>query len=308
VIGVGVAGAGWLGEALVRELPRFSELRLAAVQDSRAETAASIAERYGSAWHGDRFEDLLRQSGVDLVAICTPNAMHVPQARAALTAGKHVLVQKPLALSQSDAQAVIDLARQVERLLLVDYSYRFLDTMQRLREEMAEPRQARAVFHNIYGPGSEKAWSFDPKLSGGGALVDLGVHLIDLAVWLLEPREIRLESVRLLGEPVEHAASLRLRLDETPLEVEVSWNAPLPESQIGFEVEDKFGNVSWENVAGSFFKFRTVRGHDVLLERETTLREDTLRAVCVALRNGQAPSIDARVYAVLDQAYGRKAD
>ena len=308
MIGVGVAGVGWLGEALIRELPKFPELRLAAVQDTRAETAAGVAERYGSTWHGDRFEDLMTQPGVDLVAICTPNALHVPQARAALTAGKHVLVQKPLALSQSDAQAIIDLARHVERLLFVDYSYRFLDTMQRLRAEMAEPRRVRAVFHNIYGPGSEKAWFFDPKLSGGGALVDLGVHLIDLAVWLLEPREIRLESVRLTGEPVEHAASLRLRLDETPFEIDVSWNAPLPESMIGFEVEDQLGSVRWENVAGSFFRFRTLRGEDVLLERETTLREDTLRAVCDALREGRAPSIDARVYAVLDQAYGRRAD
>ena len=69
MIGVGVAGVGWLGEALIRELPKFPELRLAAVQDTRAERAAGVAERYGSTWHGGRFDDLLTQPGVDLVAI-----------------------------------------------------------------------------------------------------------------------------------------------------------------------------------------------------------------------------------------------
>jgi predicted dehydrogenase len=304
MIGMGFAGVGALGEALIRDLPKFPMLRLAAVQDVRADTAARIADQYGAAWHGLSFDDLLNARSVDAVVICTPNALHVPQAQAALRAGKHVLVQKPLALSCADAEATLDLAQQVNRLLFVDYTYRFLDSVGVLREHLGRPSRIRAEFHNIYGPGSEKAWFFDPTLSGGGALTDLGVHLLDLALWLLQPRVVRLEAARLTGEPIEHTAELHLLLDDTPFDLAVSWNAPLSESPIRFEADD----VRWENVDGSFFRFRTLRGDELLIDRETTLREDTLRAFSHALESGVAPPIDARVYALLDQAYARTSD
>jgi predicted dehydrogenase len=297
--GLGFAGLGWLGESLLKDLPAFPALRLAAVQDVRAD----LVERQASPWQGTDYAAMLAAPGVDAVVICTPNALHVPQAQAALRAGKHVLVQKPLALSPADAQATIDLAARAERLLFVDYTYRFLDTVQVLRQAMAaRPRRVRAVFHNIYGPGQDKTWFFDPKLSGGGALVDLGVHLLDLAVWLVQPTAIGLEHVELAGgPPVETSARLTLRLDEIPFEVEVSWNAPLPRTEIVFELDD----LRWENVDGSFFHFRTRRGERLLAERETTLRADTLRAFVTALETQSAPRVDVRVYAIVEQALGR---
>jgi predicted dehydrogenase len=305
MIGLAVAGAGWLGEALIRDLHQFPVLELRAVQDARPDVAARAAELCGAAWHGAAFDAMLARPDVDAVAICTPNALHGPQAQAALRAGKHVLVQKPLAVSYADAVATIEMARHVGRLLFVDYTYRFLETMRSLRAVLDQPLSIRAAFHNIYGPGSEKAWFFDPKLSGGGALMDLGVHLIDLALWLLSPRIVQLERAELVGEPVEHSATLRLRLDGVPFEVSVSWNAPLSESIIELDVAGAGVRARWENVGGSFFRFRTLRDDEVVLERETTLREDTLRAFCEALESGVAPPIDARVYALLDQAYGR---
>jgi predicted dehydrogenase len=302
------AGVGWLGESLIKELRSCPGLRLVAVQDARAETASRVAAEYGAAWHGVGYSDLLARPGVDAVAISTPNALHASQAAAALRAGKHVLVQKPLALSFGDASGVIDLARDVGRLLFVDYSYRFLETVRVLRDQSQRPRSITAAFHNIYGPGTEKAWFFDPKLSGGGALIDLGVHLLDLALGLVGPRSVDLLEADLDGAPIEHRAALRLQLDDVPVDLAVSWNADLPETAIFLEVASERGRMRWENVAGSFFRFRTRRDAEVLLERETTLREDTLRAFCAALDSGAAPPIDPRVYAVLDQAYARARD
>ena len=298
--GLGFAGLGWLGESLLKDLPAFPTLRLAAVQDVRAD----LVERYAGPWHGTDYAEMLAAPGVDAVVISTPNALHVPQAQAALRAGKHVLVQKPLALACADAQATIDLAAQVGRLLFVDYTYRFLQTVQVLRRSMSDrPRHVRAKFHNIYGPGQEKTWFFDPRLSGGGALVDLGVHLLDLALWLLEPDTVRLEHAELRGgPPVETAARLDLRLDEVPFELEVSWNAPLPQTEIAFEMND----LVWENVDGSFFHFRTRLADHVLADRETTLRADTLQALVTALETQTAPPIDLRVYSLLEQALRRR--
>ena len=294
--GLGFAGLGWLGESLLKDLPRFPSLRVAAVQDVRAD----LVQRCASPWRGTDYSEMLAAPGVDAVVICTPNALHVPQAQLALQAGKHVLVQKPLALSGADAQATVDLAARTDRLLFVDYTYRFLETVGVLRDSLpTTPHHVRAKFHNIYGPGQEKTWFFDPKLSGGGALVDLGVHLLDLAVWLLEPSAISLEHVDLRGgPPVETSALLRLGLDNVPFDLEVSWNARLPATEIAFEVDD----LCWENVDGSFFHFRTRRGESVLLDRETTLRADTLRAFVTALETQAAPPVDVRVYSVLEQA------
>jgi predicted dehydrogenase len=305
---LGVAGVGWLGESLIKEVASSSEFQVAAVQDVRLELARHVAQRYDVAWCGDRFEDLVALPDVDAVLICTPNAFHAAQAHAALRAGKDVLVQKPLALSLADAEATLALAARLRRLLFVDYSYRFLETIATFKRALPpKVHSARAVFHNIYGPGLEKRWFFDPRLSGGGALTDLGVHLLDLALWLLQPRQVELVNAALTAAdaPVENAARLRLLLDDVDFEVSVSWNAPLATTEIGFEVASADGGMRWENVDGSFFHFRTLRHGEVLLDRETTLRSDTLCAFARAVIAREAPPIDTRVYALLDQAYGR---
>src|SRR5215211_6486955 len=98
MIRLAVAGLGWLGESLLKDVARFPHLEVAAVQDVRLDLARDTARRYGVRWSGERFEDLVALSDVDAVAICTPNALHAPQAQAALRMGKDVLVQKPLAL------------------------------------------------------------------------------------------------------------------------------------------------------------------------------------------------------------------
>ena len=309
---LGVAGLGWLGQSLIKDVPRVAGLEVVAVQDVVVDRAAAVAEEYDVGWYGERYADLLARADVDAVMICTPNGVHAEQAESALLAGKDVLVQKPLALSVADAGAAIDTARRTEKLLFVDYTYRFLETMSALRSALASagvPKAARATFHNIYGPGAEKTWFFEPSVSGGGALTDLGVHLVDLGLWLLRPRSVHLDAAELSdARPVEHAARLALRLDDTPFEVSVSWNAPLPAAEIALEFETTHSRLRWENVDGSFFHFRTVKDGQVLSDRETTLREDTLRAFSASVAARHAPEIDPRVYAVLDQAYGRDAN
>jgi predicted dehydrogenase len=305
-VGLGFAGVGWLGESLIQALATSDGLALAGVQDARLELAREVAAKYASPWSGNSFDELLDLAAVDVVVICTPNALHVPQAIQALRAGKHVLVQKPLALSFADARAVVDVAHQQGKLLFVDYTYRFLATIDTLRAALPSIGPVQAVsaeFHNIYGPGAEKTWFFDRRLSGGGALLDLGVHLLDLALWLLQPRTVTLEQAELERGGIEHLASLRARLDGVPFDLSVSWNAPLPATRIAFEIGGAHGRLRWENVQGSFFHFRTRRDATVLLDRETSLRSDTLRALARALATRTAPQIDPRVYDLLDQAY-----
>ncbi len=306
---LGVAGLGWLGESLIKDTPRVDGLEVVAVQDVLPPRASEIAARYAIGCWTDRFADLLVRADVDAVAVCTPNAFHAEQAQAALRAGKHVLVQKPLALSARDADATLLTASDSGSVLFVDYTYRFLESVLRLQQQLRDLRPIESVaatFHNIYGPGAEKTWFFDPKLSGGGALTDLGVHLLDLGLWLLRPESVELQCVQLHSAGVvENAAHLRLLLDAVPFSVDVSWSAALPATDISFVVNGRGGSVRWHNVDGSFFHFRTLRDNVPIADRETTLREDTLRAFTAAVDAGRGPHVDTRVYAVLDQAYGR---
>ena len=308
-VGLGFAGVGWLGESLLKEVHNFPSLYVAAVQDANAELAAEIADRYASPWNGADYQEMLRAPGVDAVVISTPNAFHAAQAQAAFRAGKHALVQKPLATTSEDARATVELALATHRLLFVDYSYRYLETVQWLLEtaRTAGPlNRLHGVFHNIYGPG--KAWFFDPELSGGGAMVDLGVHLLDLGLHLVEPTHANVVRADLTvgqGQSVESAAAVDFAFDAVPFRLEVSWNTPLPLTEISLTAQCAGSTVRWENVDGSFFRFRTIRDGECLLERETTLREDTLRAFAAALAGGAPPAVDLRVYDLLADVYRR---
>jgi len=310
-VGVGFAGLGLVGKAMLDHLASVPRLRAAAVQDADPALAADVAERHGSPWQGERFEDMLELASVDAVVISTPNVLHIPQAQAALRAGKAVLVQKPLALSAADARATVELAAAVGRVLLVDYSYRLLDTAAALREAVSQIgtiQAASAVFRNTHGPGGGRVWFLDPALSGGGALMDLGVHLLDLLLWAIEPATVRLDRITREVRPgyrVEHAAQAELHLDDIPVSLSVCWNWPQPLTEIAVTLDGALGQVRWHNVGGSFGHFRTLRDQQVLVEREVPLRLNTLRAFGAALERGSGPPIDTRVYDLLDRAYGR---
>ena len=125
--------------------------------------------------------------------IATPSALHAAQAQAALERGLSVFCQKPLGRTAAETRAVVETARVTDRLLAVDLSYRWTSGMQRIREliragEFGRVYAADLTFHNAYGP--DKPWFYDPAHSGGGCVMDLGVHLVDLALWALDFPEV----------------------------------------------------------------------------------------------------------------------
>jgi predicted dehydrogenase len=302
---LGFAGVGWLGASLADEVPSASGLVVGAVQDADARLASEVAARHGVPWVTG-FEALLALP-LDAIVISTPNALHAAQALGALEAGYDVLVQKPLATSAPEARRVVATAADLRRVLLVDHTYRFLDTTRALVASLRriEPVHAvEGVFHNIYGPG--RPWSRDPAQAGGGALLDLGVHLIDLALALTRPREVALLASRLgseRGYAVEDAARVELALGGVPCVIEVSWEAPLAQTVISLELAGRGGTLRWENVDGSFYRFRTLLDGVVLLDRESTLRGDTLRAFAAAVRARDTLMPDLRTHDLLDAAY-----
>jgi predicted dehydrogenase len=122
------------------------------------------------------------------VIVATPNALHAPQAIACLEAGKHVLVEKPIAASLADARAMVGAAARSSAFLMVAHCWRFHERVRGLRARIAAGELGEVVktrgygVHAGFGPSG---WFTDPALAGGGALLDMGVHAIDTARFLL---------------------------------------------------------------------------------------------------------------------------
>ena len=184
---IGFLGVGWIGRHRLEAMLATGAVEAAAIADCSCESVAAAASLAPDARQATTLEDLLAME-LDGVVIATPSAQHAEQAVACLERGMAVFCQKPLGRTTAEVRGVIAAARTADRLLAVDLSYRFTSGMRRIRELITTGALGRVfaadlVFHNAYGP--DKAWFYDRALSGGGCVIDLGVHLVDLALWSL---------------------------------------------------------------------------------------------------------------------------
>jgi predicted dehydrogenase len=251
---LGFLGVGWIGESRLKAVSESGYADVAAIADPAVPGAL------------DSLDELLDRE-LDGIVIATPSALHAAQAISALQNGLAVFCQKPLGRTAAETLAVVDAARKADRLLVLDLSYRHVEAFRAAVKAVAEIGDivaADLVFHNAYGP--DKPWFHDPELAGGGCVIDLGIHLVDLAVWALDldPREVR---SRLVGEPVETYATAEL----DHVRLACSWNLHAGQDAV---IEASFygtdGGVSVRNVDGSFYDFRCelLRGteREVLVE------------------------------------------
>lgn len=323
---IGFLGVGWIGRHRMQAMADTGLIEVAAIADPSAEMtqeAAKIAP--GAQVVGDL--DGLLAVEVDGLVIATPSAMHAAQAIQALDAGVAVFCQKPLGRTAQEAACVVAAARQADRLLGVDFSYRFTEGMRRIREilraaEIGRVFAADLVFHNAYGP--DKPWFYDPELSGGGCVMDLGVHLVDLALWALDFPEV--EDVRadlyaggapLAGrtDTVEDYAECRLRLaGGAVVRLACSWRLQAGTDaiiQAGFYGTD--GGAALKNCDGSFYDFTADRYRGTTRESLAEPPDawggraaaDWARRLAEGQRYDPAAERLVDVARVLDRIYGR---
>ncbi len=264
---LGFVGVGWIGLDRMKAIAASGLAEVSLVADTCRYTAAEAAEAVGAQ---TATPEMVLVGDVDGVVIATPSGLHATQAFQALRSGKAVFCQKPLGRTEAECSAVVEAAREADRLLGVDLSYRHLAATRALRDviasgEIGEVYAADLVFHNAYGP--DKEWFRDPVLSGGGCVIDLGIHLVDLAMWLLDGPEVGQVTSRLFagGRPVDGRAGVvedhaLARIDLASggaLSLACSWNLPAgQEAVIGATFYGTRGAVSLSNVNGSFYDFR----------------------------------------------------
>ncbi|MFH5923577.1 Gfo/Idh/MocA family protein [Roseomonas xinghualingensis] len=324
---LGFLGVGWIGRHRMQAILATGAAEAAAICDPSPEMAAEAQKLAPGAKLVDSLEEML-SLGLDGVVIATPSAMHAAQSIQALTQGAAVFCQKPLGRTATEVRAVVAAARAADRLLEVDLSYRFTEGMRRIREairagELGSPYAIDLVFHNAYGP--DKPWFRDPALSGGGCVMDLGVHLVDLALWALDfPRVARVSgSLFAGGEPlagrtdrVEDYAVATIELETgAVVRLACSWNLHAGcDAVIAADFHGTSGGAALRNVNGSFYDFTAERFHGTSRETLAVPPDEWggRAAAGWALRLAGGTRFDpvaeqlVTVSEVLDRIYGRQ--
>lgn len=211
---------------------------LSAVSRARAELAEGFAREFSARrWHAD-WNELVRDPEIDAVYVATPVDLHAPQTIAAAEAGRHVLCEKPMALTAVQCRAMIDACRANGVRLGVAYYRRFYPVLRRIREilaagEIGRPGLAviQAFEWHTIPEGSARAWFFNKERNGGGVMMDFGCHRIEVLLNLLGPvDEVRgLVGNTLFRREVEDTATACFRFREGPigmLAVSVSLEEP----------------------------------------------------------------------------------
>ena len=184
---VAVIGAGLMGRRRSRAAAACRETDLAVVVDSDRGRAQSVAAEFGCI-AGTDWREAVGRDDIDIVVVSTPNNLLAEVGTEALRSGKHVLIEKPMAVRVEDAESMVEEARRLGRKLKVGCNLRNHPAVAEAREilvsgAIGEPMFLRGCYGHGGRPGYEKEWRCDPERSGGGELVDQGVHLIDIARW-----------------------------------------------------------------------------------------------------------------------------
>ncbi|MEK4372544.1 MULTISPECIES: Gfo/Idh/MocA family protein [Paenibacillus] len=302
-IKVAVFGCGAIAER--RHIPEYAaneNVELVAFADPVVERAEKMAETYGGKAYSS-YEELLANETVDAVSVCTPNYLHAPMAIAAANAGKHVLVEKPMAVSTEEGEQMIEAAKKNGVYLMVGHNQRLMPPHVKAKEILESGKLGKVLnFRTSFGhPGPEgwsvdgaESWFFRKEEAIMGAMGDLGVHKSDFIRYLLndEVSEVAgfISTLHKEGTKVDDNATCLLRMKSGAIGTLVaSWTQ--------YRAGDN-STVLWcEN---GVMKIGTVEGDEVIVEL-TNGTVETYKVGAMATNEKQVPSgvIDAFVESIV---------
>jgi len=268
-IGVGVIGLG-IGRAHLSGYSKSPTAKILALCDINAERAAAAAQEFGAPHVFADYKEMLRLDGLHAVSVCVPNYLHAQVTVDCLRAGMHVLVEKPLAMNAREGERMVQAARDARRLLMTALNNRFRGDGGVLRRYIEEGELGRIYCAKagwIRRAGIPRGWFGIQKMSGGGPLIDLGVHMLDLAWYLMgKPAPVRASGVTYseigvrgggrggygegdasAGVDVEDLAVALLRFDGgQSIQLEVSWATHIECDRIFLDLYGTRGGAALE--------------------------------------------------------------
>jgi predicted dehydrogenase len=231
---VGLLGVGAIAQVVhLPVLTRMENVELVAVCDVDQPRARAIADRFGIPMVCKDDDVVFASDDIDAVIICSPSYLHESQAIAALQGGKHVLVEKPLALTAEAAERVIEAAEKTDRALMIAMNNRWRPDTMALRPfanngELGHVFLTRGAWLNRKMRMVRPTWRHRKATAGGGALMDLGVQILDLCLWMQDFPEAASVFTHLHqpeGMDVEDSAGILVRLTNgSAISLTVSWS------------------------------------------------------------------------------------
>lgn len=181
---VAIIGAGLQGKRRTNAIKQHGKTEIVVIVSRTLERAKNLAKIVGCEATTD-WVSAVNRKDVDAVIVCTPTGLHAQICISAMESGKHVLVEKPMASTLSDAIEMIKCAKKTNTILRVGFNHRFHPSIQEAYNRVKKGNIGKILFaRSVYGicgrPGYEKEWRADPKLAGGGHLLEQGIHSIDL--------------------------------------------------------------------------------------------------------------------------------
>jgi predicted dehydrogenase/threonine dehydrogenase-like Zn-dependent dehydrogenase len=194
---VAVVGAGnlarWVHLPILKKIPDAS---LQAVYSTNGARGKTYARRFGAAYCTTSYEEILNDPAINVVVIASRNREHAPQALAALRAGKHVFVEKPMAITEQECQLLYQEAQKAGVQFTIGFNRRFAPLYVEMKKQLARRSGPAVINCRVNSPGISGAyWMADPSI--GGALVGEGCHFTDLMYWLLESEPVRVSAFSL---------------------------------------------------------------------------------------------------------------
>ncbi len=189
MIKVGIVGTG-IGRLHANGYKKCPDVEIRTICDVDEERARRMAEEYGAKNICTDYKEMLTDPELDAVSVCTPNALHAPVAIAAFEAGKHVICEKPIATNATEAKAMVEAAEKAGKIFMMGFNNRFRGDTQLLKKiidngDLGEIYYAKTGWLRRKGIPGMGGWFTTKAMSGGGPLIDLGVHVLDLTLWLM---------------------------------------------------------------------------------------------------------------------------
>jgi predicted dehydrogenase len=246
----GVIGLG-MGRAHINGYRENPDVEVVAIADLDGEKLAQVGSEVGIASRYTNAEEMILQENLDIVSVAVPNVHHKPLCIFALDHGCHVLCEKPMAMNAAEAEEMIAASKAADRRLMINFSFRFNPQSAALKREvesgvLGDIYFARSEWHRRRGIPKFGGWFGQKNLSGGGPLIDLGVHRLDLALWLMdypEPDWVMASTYDRIGSALAREKGLEFDVEDfavglvkfkngATLELEASWAANIREKDL----------------------------------------------------------------------------
>lgn len=251
-IKVGVIGLG--GVAQLVHLPNLIKLpnaEISAVSEINKNRLQTISNKFHIKERFTNYKEMLEKSDIEAVIIATPTNTHKEIAIDCLQAGKDVLVEKPLSRTYLEAKQVAEVAKKTKRKLMVGMNLRYRPDAMLLRSlinsnEIGEPFYVKCGW--VRKQSSSEKWFTKKEESGGGVIIDLGIHIMDLALWLLDYPEISSVSAQNFHhytKSVEDTSISCIKCNNSAvINMEVSWSLPIEKDHFFLDVFGTKGSFS----------------------------------------------------------------